>query len=140
MRFVFLLLGTTATGALSASAIQHMFPQTAQTFAAVRALGGEVADFKIGDINPVKAYQDVMQKIAAGELGGPIKFPSSPDLKPMSINPELFKPHTIQIDNDKMQRAIASGINSRIQQDIRRAQDMAAYARNPMGWHGVPPH
>jgi hypothetical protein len=58
----------------------------------------------------------------------------------MSINPELFKPHTIQIDNDKMQQAIASGINSRIQQDIRRAQDISAYARNPMGWHGVPPH
>src|ERR1700674_2070724 len=103
MRFVFLLLGATATGALSASAIQHIFPHTAQTFAAVRALGGDVADFKIGEINPVKAYQDVMQKITSGELGGPIKFPSLPEFKPVAINPDLFKPYNIQIDNDKMQ-------------------------------------
>jgi hypothetical protein len=140
MRFVFLLLGATATGALSATAIQHIFPNTAQTFAAVRALGGDMADFKISEINPVKAYQDVMQKITSGEMGGPITFPSAPEFKAPTINPDLFKPHTIQIDNDKIQRAIAAGINSRIQQDIRRAQDLAAYGRNPMGWHGVPPH
>jgi hypothetical protein len=39
-----------------------------------------------------------------------------------------------------VQRAIASGFNARIGQDIRRAQDIAAYGRNPMGWHGAPPH
>jgi hypothetical protein len=136
MRFVFLLLGATATGALSATAIQHILPNTAETFAAVRALGGDMADFKISEINPVKAYQDVMQKITSGEMGGPITFPSAPQFKAPFINPDLFKPQNIQIDK----RAIAAGINSRIQQDIRRAQDLAAYSRNPMGWHGIPPH
>jgi hypothetical protein len=37
------------------------------------------------------------------------------------------------------QRAINSGISARIGQDIRRAQDIAAYGRNPTAWHGVPP-
>jgi hypothetical protein len=140
MRFVILVVGATATGALSAGAIQAMFPQTAQTFQAVRALGGDVANFKITEINPVKAYQDVMKQIASGEMGGSIKFPSAPSFKSVPINSGLFKPYSVQIDNDKMQRAIASGINTRVQQDIRRAQDLAAYGRNPMGWHGAPPH
>jgi hypothetical protein len=38
-----------------------------------------------------------------------------------------------------MKRAIAAGVNARIQQDDRRSQDLAAYGRNPMGWHGAPP-
>jgi hypothetical protein len=37
-------------------------------------------------------------------------------------------------------RAISSGIGARIGQDIRRSQDISAYGRNPMGWHGVRLH
>jgi hypothetical protein len=32
-----------------------------------------------------------------------------------------------------------SGWNSQIQQNNNRMQDIAAYSRNPMGWHGAPP-
>jgi hypothetical protein len=45
MRLVLLVAGATATGALSVGAIQATFPQTAQTFQAVSALGGNLADF-----------------------------------------------------------------------------------------------
>jgi hypothetical protein len=31
-------------------------------------------------------------------------------------------------------------MNRRVQLDISRARDFQAYGRNPMGWHGVPPH
>jgi hypothetical protein len=44
------------------------------------------------------------------------------------------------MDDASMRRAIAAGINSRVEQDIRRAQDLSAYGRNPMAWHGAPPH
>jgi hypothetical protein len=39
-----------------------------------------------------------------------------------------------------MRKAVGASINSRVQQDIRRAQDLSAYARNPTAWHGAPPH
>ena len=123
MRFVILVAGAAATGALSVSAIQTFVPQTAQTFQAVQALGGDVRDFKLSEINPLKAYEEVVRQITSGNPR-PISFPTAPTFNMTPINPNSF----------------AAGINSRIQQDIRRAQDLAAYGRNPMGWHGPPPH
>jgi hypothetical protein len=35
---------------------------------------------------------------------------------------------------------IAPGLFNQMQQNNQRMQDMAAYARNPAGWHGMPPH
>jgi hypothetical protein len=66
MRLVIFVTAVSATGALSASAMQTMFPQTEQTFAAVRALGGDPRDFKIPEINPVKAYWEVVRQITSG--------------------------------------------------------------------------
>jgi hypothetical protein len=137
MRFVLLVVGATATGALSAAGIQTMFPQTTQTFAAVTALGGNVADFKIGEINPLKAYEDVKRRITSGEPA--LSFPTSPPITAGRINVDALRPK-FTIDEKAIQRSIAAGINSRVQQDIARARDFQAYGRNPMGWHGVPPH
>jgi len=39
----------------------------------------------------------------------------------------------------EMKRAMAASINTQIQQSYQRSQDLQAYARNPMGWHGPPP-
>ena len=138
MRFVILVAGAAATGALSVSAIQTMIPQTAQTFQAVRALGGDLRDFKLSDINPVRAYEEVVRQITSGN-SRPISFPTPPTFNMTPINPNSFRP-SFKLDDRDIQRAVAAGINSRIQQDIRRAQDLAAYGRNPMGWHGPPPH
>jgi hypothetical protein len=55
------------------------------------------------------------------------------------VTTPVFKSYEFKPDPG-LQRAIASGIGARIQQDIRRAQDITAYGRNPMAWHGVPPH
>ena len=138
MRFVILVAGAAATGALSVSAIQTFVPQTAQTFQAVQALGGDVRDFKLSDINPVRAYEEVVRQITSGNPR-PISFPTPPTFNMTPINPNSFRP-SFKLDEKEIQRAVAAGINSRIQQDIRRAQDLAAYGRNPMGWHGPPPH
>ena len=35
---------------------------------------------------------------------------------------------------------MAAGIDAQNQQFNRRMEDMRNYARNPGGWHGVPPH
>jgi hypothetical protein len=137
MRFVLLVVGATATGALSAAGIQTMFPQTKQTFDAVTALGGNVADFKLGDINPLKAYEDVKRRITSGQPA--ISFPTSPPMTVNPINMDALRP-AFTIDNQAIQRAWAADINRRVQQDIVRARDFQAYGRNPMGWHGIPPH
>ena len=142
MRFVLLVAGATAAGALSATAIQSIIPQTAQTFAAVRALGGDPASFKLdlASLNPFKAYEEVKRQIASGEINSPIKLQAAiPDYGIKPINIDALRP-SLKLDEGEIQRAIAAGINARAQADYRRTQDLIAYGRNPMGWHGVPPH
>jgi hypothetical protein len=45
-----------------------------------------------------------------------------------------------QIDEASMKRAMAARAATRIEQNYPRSQDLAAYGRNPIGRHGVPPH
>jgi len=139
MRFSILVAGGVATGALGVGAVQTMVPQNSQTFQAVRALGGDPANFKIPDINPLKAYQDVKRQITSGNLGGSINFGSVTPLGFSKVG-DLSLGNKIHIDDASMRRAIGAGINSRVQRDVRRAQDLSAYSRNPMAWHGAPPH
>ena len=136
MRFAILVVGAVATGAVSVGALKGV-QQHGSMLGAVRALGGDPANVKIGDINPAKAYQDVMSKIRSGQT---TPFPvSSAPLPSFKVTGPLFKPYDMRLD-PSIQRAISSGISARIGQDIRRAQDIAAYGRNPIGWHGRPPH
>jgi hypothetical protein len=139
MRFVILVIAAAGTGALSMGAIQTMFPQTAQTFAAMRALGGNPAQFKLSDLNPVKAYEDVMRKVTSRDFGASLNLGSSTPIKTGPIGDMAFKPSGFTI-GDKWKGAFAAGVGARINQDYRRAQDINAYGRNPMAWHGVPPH
>jgi len=138
MRFVMLVLIGAGTGAVSMTAMQTLVPQNATMFEAVRALGGDPANFKFPDINPVKAYHDVIAKITSPDKAA---FPSfnTPQYPSFQVTAPLFKPYEYKPD-PAIGRAIAAGIGARIGQDIRRAQDITAYGRNPMAWHGVPPH
>jgi hypothetical protein len=63
----------------------------------------------------------------------------APQIPSIQVTGPLFKPYQYKPD-PAVQRAIAAGIGARISQDIRRAQDISAYGRNPTRWHGVPPH
>jgi hypothetical protein len=138
MRFVILVLGAAGTGAVSMTAMQTLVPQNASMFEAIRALGGDPASFKLPNFNPVKAYHDVIEKIMSGDKTGVPSFGTT-QIPSIKVTGPLFKPYEFKPDPG-LQRAIASGMNARIQQDIRRAQDITAYGRNPMAWHGVPPH
>jgi hypothetical protein len=108
-------------------------------FQAVHALGGNLSGFKIDDINPLKAYEKVRHEIASGNLGGSINFGSA---KPIGFGNvgNLSLDNKLHIDEGAIRRAVGANINSRVQQDIRRSQDLAAFGRNPMAWHGAPPH
>jgi hypothetical protein len=147
MRFAILLVGGLATGALSVSGIRTMVPPNSQMFQAVRALGGDMtnlkmADFNIADINPLKAYEEVKRKITSGNFGGPINFSSATSFPKLGDFPkvgDLSLGNRLHLDQAAIKRAMAAGINSSIQQSIRRSQDISAYSRNPAGWHGAPP-
>jgi hypothetical protein len=139
MRLAILVVGGLATGALSVGAGRTLVPPNAQMFQAVRALGGDPASFKIGDINPVKAYEDVKRQITSGNFGGSIGLGSAPPVSGFRVG-DLSLGTKYHMDESAMRQAIGASINSRVQQDIRRAQDLAAYGRNPMAWHGALPH
>src|SRR5260370_5272961 len=86
MRLVILVIGGLAAGALSVGAARTMVPQSSpmfnnsQMFQAVRALGGNLADFKISEINPLNAYENVKRQITSGNLGGSLNLGSSTPL------------------------------------------------------------
>ena len=129
-----------AIGAGSVTGIRTILPQGSSMSDAVRALGGHAGSFKLGDINldPRKAYEDVKRQITSGQATAP--FPVSSPTTTSFTRLDPSKINSFKIDDAAMKRAMAAGINAQIQQNIRRSQDMAAYGRNPMGWHGAPPH
>jgi hypothetical protein len=134
------MIGGVAVGAVSAGGIQTMLPQTASMFDAVRALGGNPGSIKIGEINPLKAYQEVKRQITSGSLGAPFNLGTPVTVTAPSQLGRLNLNNNFHIDDAAIRRAVGAGINAQIQQSLRRSQDISAYARNPMGWHGAPPH
>jgi len=140
MRLAILVVGGLATGALFVGAVRTLVPPNAQMFQAGRALGGDPASVSIGNIDPRKAYEDVKRQIAAGNLGGSIGLPSATPVSGFPKVGELALGAKHHFDEAAMRQAVGASINSRVQQDIRRAQDLSADTRNPMAWHGAPPH
>jgi len=138
MRFFLMVMIAVATGAGSMTALQRLVPGNASMREAVAALGGAWSGFQLADYNPLTAYRQV-----AAEISKPSSpaFPyfRTPAVPSIPVTGPLFKPYQYKPD-PAIQRAIAAGIGARVSQDIRRAQDITAYARNPRAWHGVPPH
>jgi hypothetical protein len=141
MRLVVLIIGGVAIGAGSVSGVQTILPRTGSMSDAVRALGGNPAGFKLSDINinPLKAYEDVRRQITSGSMRAPFDVGSAPVMSFRNLG-QISWSNNFHIDEAAMKRATAAGFNAQIQQSIQRSQDMAAYTRNPMGWHGMPPH
>jgi hypothetical protein len=139
MRMAILIVGGLATGAVSVGAVRTFVPPNAQMFQAVRALGGDPAGVKIGSIDPREAYEDVKRQITSGNPGS-INLPSATPVTAFPKVGDLSLGTKYHMDEGAMRQAIGASINSRVQQDIRRAQDLSAYSRNPTAWHGAPPH
>jgi hypothetical protein len=91
-----------------------------------------------GKCGHVTAYQRVRAEITKPGNAGIPNFGTAP-IPSIKVTGPLFKPYEYKPD-PAVQRAISAGIGARIGQDMRRAQDIAAYGRNPMARCGVPPH
>jgi hypothetical protein len=138
MRFAVSIVCAAAIGALSVTAVRTISSQTSM-FQAVRALGGDISQIRLADLDPRKAYDDVIEKIRSGSVARSIEFNSSTPNVTFPNAANWSPPQWNFKNNPAFQNALASGMNARIQQDIRRAQDLTAYGRNPPAWHGFPP-
>ena len=126
MRFLVLVVAAAASGA--------------SVVGAVRIVGSDAVQFRLSDLNPIRlAYEDVKTRIAnpTTSFSFPSSFSSSP---PIAFSPVKVLPPPVTIDQRAVSRAIAAGINSQVQQNYLRTQALSQYARNPMAWHGAPPH
>jgi hypothetical protein len=142
MRLVVLIIGGVAIGAGSVSGMKAIAPHMGGSMSdAVRALGGNPSSFRLSDINinPLKAYEDVRRQITSGNLRAPFDVGSS-SLPTTSLGRINLTPQVFKFDEAAMKRAWGASINGQIQQNYNRSQDLAAYGRNPMAWHGAPPH
>jgi hypothetical protein len=122
MRFAVSIVCAAAIGALSVTAVRMLSSQTSM-FQSVRALGGDVSQIRLADLNPRKAYDDVMEKIRSGSIARSIEF-NSP-------TPNVTFPHATSWSPPQwnfksapaFQNTFGSGMNARI---------------HP-AWHGFPP-
>jgi hypothetical protein len=114
VRFIVLVAGAAATGAVTVGAIQAMFPQAPHTFRSVRELGGDLANVKMGEINPVKTHQEVRRQITSGERPHRTSWPDQ--APPNSIDSDTFRP-SFKIHGRETQRSITAGANGRAQQE-----------------------
>ena len=138
MRYLLLVIIAAATGAVSMTAMQTLVPANASMREAVEALGGMWAGLRLADYNPVTAYRKVVMEMSKPVDAGVPRI-ARPSIPSIQVTGPLFKPYEYKPD-PAVQRAISAGIGARTSQEIRRAQDIAAYGRNPTRWHGVPPH
>jgi hypothetical protein len=139
VRFLMVMVAAAGIGALTVLGMQSLLPhQSAAMVAALGALKADAARFRLSQLNPIRSiYEDVKTRITSPSPGLAFGGRSTP---PITLDGPIKLPKPVQIDQAAINRAIAAGINSQIQQNYQRTQAITQYGRNPMGWHGPPPH
>ena len=85
----------------------------------------------------VAVFQYVKHEISLGQPG--LSLPqTSAAFAP--IDPSQTFGSQFKIDDQDIQRSMAAGIDAQNRQFNQRMEDLRNYARNPAGWHGMPPH
>jgi hypothetical protein len=82
--------------------------------------------------------QYVIKQIASGELR--VELPHG---SPIVAGPIDWSKAQIGLPAgmaEDIKRYNAENLAGQIRDSQRRMEDMAAYTRNPAGWHGLPPH
>jgi hypothetical protein len=139
MRLALTLVGVLTTGGWAVGAHQGVLPVPAQMLQAVTALGGDPAQLKNIQLNPIQTtYNNVMRQITSGTSAPPAGFQGTPVIIQPNSFPTVTQPNmTI---NGGMPNGFSSNVEAQIRLNNNRMQDMANYAKNPAGWHGPPPH
>ncbi len=85
-----------------------------------------------------EVHHYVIAQITSGEPR--IALQQAPPLLSGPIDLSNFRIGLPAEMKDEIKRFNAESLASQIQDSNRRMQDMAAFTRNPTGWHGMPPH
>jgi hypothetical protein len=138
MRFVLLVAGILAGGCWAAGVSQGVLPRPAQAILGLFGHGSDPAKAGTGGVNLSQTYNNVMKQVTSGKNDVPAEMHWSP----VVVQPGGFQSmNTANINmGPNAGNGIAPGLFNQMQQNNQRIQDMAAYARNPAGWHGMPPH
>jgi hypothetical protein len=136
VRLILFLVGTVTAGAVGVT--QGVFPLPTQMMQAIRSLGGDPAQSRTVNVNPVDAYNRMLPQILKGHTPEELGF----HVAPVTIPPGSFRVmNSAPVDTGAIaQNGFASSAVSQMQQNNIRMQDMATYAHNPAAWHGAPPH
>ena len=119
---------------------QDRAPERPLRWPPVRALGERAATFRLSDLNPIRSiYEGVKSKITSSNPGEGYNLKFSSTL-PFAFSGPIKLPAPIEIDQRAVNRAIAAGINAQVKQNYQRSRAMIQYGRNPIAWHGAPPH
>jgi len=138
MRFILLIVGCVALGAMSAGAIQAVYPQATETFAAVQGLRANWSDFRLSDLTPIGlVYRYVITRVTSGEPRVALHQEPLPSFKPIDLN-NLNAGN--KFDQRDLQKYIDAGFNRQVQETTRHMQDMSAWMRSPPAFRGPPPH
>ena len=138
MRFILLVACILAGGGWAAGVNQGVFPRPSELILAMFRSGGDPTKVGTGGVNLLQTYNNVMKQVTSGKN----EIATGPQWAPVVVPPGSFQgtntPNIITGPNTG--NGIAPGLFNQTQQNNQRMQDMAAYARNPAGWHGMPPH
>lgn len=136
MRLILFLASIITVGALGVTS--GVVPLPTQMLQAIAALGGDPTKIGTINMNPVDGNNNVLPQILKGTTPEDAGFHGSAVTSPSgnfrTMNNTSGHPGTI------VPNSFAASIVSQFQRDSTRMQDLAAYARNPEGWHGAPPH
>ena len=139
MRFVLLVVGILLGGGWTVGVNQGVLPRPAQTILGLFGHGSDPAKDGTGGVNLLQTYNNVMKQVTSGNNNN---VAAEMHWSPVVVSPSSFQgtnPPNINM-GPNTGNGIAPGLANQMQQNNQRMQDMAAYARNPAGWHGMPPH
>src|ERR1700679_404652 len=113
MRLALTLLGVLTTGGWAVGAHQGVPPVPAQTPQAVTGLGGDPAQLKNIQLNPIQAtYNNVMRQVTSG-TGAP---PAGLQGTPVIIQPNSFP--TVTQPNMTINGGVTNGFSSNVEAQI----------------------
>jgi hypothetical protein len=140
VRFEILAVSIFVAGTGAAGVKLGIVPTPDQMVQAVRALGGDPAEIKSVEINPIRAiYDNVMRQVTSPEA-------NNARLESLGFHGSAVPPADFSAMQNAMSKPLPGAPNGfganvagQTQQFNNRMEDLRNYARNPAAWHGPPP-
>jgi len=127
MRFILLAIGAAATGALSVTGVRTMLPTMGQTFP---ALSGDQASVKPGDLNPIGATYDSVERQTTLRHGVDVLELPPEQQQVITVGPSSFGTlgPVRYFDSRPVQRIWGGDAHWHVHHDVSRAPEIIHHA------------